>query len=187
MGIEGCNCSEFERRDGYISCESLMAGEISSLKDKPLPRDLFGMDQREYAVINAEEVDLKAIADKEARVGLFATSLVSLLASMVGVVFCLVIRNFALASVLLFLGGMSAGFLIYTSRRTESEKNKIRDIDDNRLARLRNKVGILEGKISDAREFKEDLIGARDFFKTKYDIYLCQRNKPSISSMFSRV
>jgi hypothetical protein len=171
MGIEGCDCSAFERREKYISCESLMAGEISSLKGKKLPRDLFDMDQREYAVIKAEEIDLEALEERRKRLGsdFFAMTTASFVASLV----CVVFRNFVPVFIFTGIGFMSAACFVITSmKRTPAEKNKIRDIDDNRLARLRNKVGILEAKINDVAESKEDLIATRDFFKTKYKIYL---------------
>ena len=51
MVLENCRCCEFDRRDGYVPCESLIAGEISSLKGKPMSRFLVEMDNREYEII----------------------------------------------------------------------------------------------------------------------------------------
>ena len=180
MGIEGCDCSEFERREGYISCESLMAGQISSLKDKPMSRFLVEMDQREYEVIKIEEADLKAIKDKvwkELPKPLITYSLLALVVSIIGVYTGFRISNFPLFFLSNFIAGCVFG-VIFEDMRMEYGGKKIRNIDDNRLARLQNKVTVLEDKIATENEFKEQFRVAKDFFKAKYDIYLGQRNRP---------
>jgi len=158
-----------------------MAGAISSLKGKSLSRDLFDMDGRECAVIKAEEAELKTIAHKRNHKTLTfptAMALMSLLSEIISVVVFLIFRNFAISGGLLGIAGVFVGFSLYgMSGRTKAEKNKILDIDDNRLARLRNKVGVLEQKIGSAGESEKDLIAARDFFKTKYESHLVLLNK----------
>jgi hypothetical protein len=175
MGIEGCDCSEFERREGYISCESLMAGQISSLKGKSMSRDLTEMDQREYVVIKGEEADLKTVRENEwknVHVPFRENCLTGLVASIIGVVCGVIFNSYPLlaASTIGVIGSLLS--LIISGDPTEAQVYTIRDIDDNRLARLRNKVAVLEVKIETANECKEELRSARDFFKTKYDLYL---------------
>jgi len=181
--FEGCDCSAFERRDGCISCESLMVGEISSLQGKRLPRDLFDMDQREYAVIKAEEFVLKRLSDEEDRQVLVVGGSLLLCASLVIAAVCLAFRNVFAATISFGVGTLS-GVVSMVAKPTAAKKNKIQDIDDNRLARLQNKVGVLERKIAVTNdESKEDLIAAKDFFKTKLKIYLARKQTVS-SSLF---
>ncbi|HEX4840476.1 MAG TPA: hypothetical protein VFU89_08560 [Rhabdochlamydiaceae bacterium] len=181
--FEGCDCSAFERRDGYISCESLMVGEISSLQGKIVPRDLFDMDKWEYAVITAEEIALKRLSDEANRQVLVVGGSLLLCASLVIAAVCLAFGN-VFAATISFGVGMLSGVVSIVANRTEAKKNKIQEIDDNRLARLRNKVGVLERKIAVTMdESKEDLIAAKDFFKTKHEIYLARKIK-RCSSLF---
>jgi hypothetical protein len=174
MDIEGCDCSEFERRERYIPCESLMAGEISSLKGKLLSPDLIGMDQREYEVIKIEESELQALKLKERNEIEWPRSRNCMMLFVLSLVVAF-IKPLAPLGVFGMLFAV-AGYLLGTD--SSSVPHKIRDIDDNRLARLQNKVGVLEAKIPTENEYKEQLRAAKDFFKTKYDIYLGQRNRP---------
>ena len=173
--FEGCDCSAIERREGCIPCESLMVGEISSLQGKRLPRDLFDMDQREYAVITAEEIALKRLSDEANRQVLCVASSLILCVSLVIGAVCEILGNRG-AAIISFGVGVLSGVVSIVANRTEAKKNKIQDIDDNRLARLQNKVGALERKIAvTIDESKEDLIAAKDFFKTKHEIYLARK------------
>ncbi|HUD01999.1 MAG TPA: hypothetical protein VMR37_06705 [Rhabdochlamydiaceae bacterium] len=180
MDIESYDFSEFERREGCIPCESLFAGQVSSLKGKLMSPDLIAMDQREYVVIKSEEAELKALQNKEwnARIPYISGYLIALVASIVGVV----AGNDCNNSPISVFSGFSGVFflikLIGSGGASTEQYNKIRDIDDNRLARLRNKVEVLEDKMLTANEFKDEFRSAKDFFKTKYDIYLGQRNRP---------
>jgi len=181
MEIEGYDCSEFDRRDHCIPCESLMASQVSSLKGKPISSFLVAMDQREYEVIKIEEAELKAVQDKEWKSvskPMINISLLALALSVIGIFISVNLRSFGFFTLAAF--GMVGSLLWGVAGCFHSVKaqEKIRDIEDNRLARLQNKVGVLETKIEPESESKEEFRVAKDFFKTKYDIYLGQRNRP---------
>ncbi len=173
MDIEGCDCSEFERREGYIPCESMMAGQVSSLKGKLMSPDLIGMDQREYEVIKIEESELQALKLKERNEIEWPHSRNCMIFFVASLVVAAIKPVAALGTLGMLLA--VAGYWLGSDRSTVP--HKIRDIDDNRLARLQNKVGVLEGKMVNNAHNDEYRV-AKDFFKTKYDIYLGQRNRP---------
>jgi hypothetical protein len=181
MDIENCDCSEFERRGGYIPCESLIAGEISALKGKSMSPDLIQMDGREYEVIRIEEAELKAIKENEwknVHRPEKRKSVMLLVASIVGMVVGGLVDSFVVIALTGLAGALACLALLVSGKSTAAQHNKIQDIEDNRLGRLRNKVEVLEGKMATAKEFKEDLEAAKNFFKTLYDLYLGQRHRP---------
>ena len=181
MEIEGYDCDDFERRAGCIPCESLIAGKISSLKGRPMSQDLFEMDQREYAVIKQEEAELRAVRAKDwkfVQKPAIINTLMVLVASIVGVVAGLHFDSFAL----FFLSGLLAfGNLIFLIGIVGGvggrAPDKMLEIEDNRMARLQNKVSILEDKMTHANGNDQYRV-AKGFFKTKYDLYFAQRNRP---------
>jgi hypothetical protein len=158
-----------------------MAGEISSLKGKSMSRDLTEMDQREYVVIKGEEAELKTIKKNEWENfyrPYINNCLMFLVASVVGGIASGFFGSGFLFAASLFTGIASLVGLILSGGSSFAQNNKIQDIEDNRLGRLRNKFEFLESKISTANEFKEELRSAKDFFKMKYDLYLGLRHRP---------
>jgi hypothetical protein len=181
MEIEGCDCSEFERREGYIPCESLIAGQISALKGRLMSPDLIEMDRKEYEVFKIEEADLKTFINlewKNVQQPQIKISQMLLVASMIGLYFGITLDRFAISCLSVAVGIISVLRMLTSGVPTLAQYNKILDIDDNRLSRLRNKVEVLDAKISTASESKEELRSAKDFFKTKYDLYLGLRHRP---------
>jgi hypothetical protein len=158
-----------------------MAGEISSLKGKSMSRDLTEIDQREYIVIKNEETELKTLREIEWKTvhrPYIRNCLMFLVASVVGGIASGFFGSGFLFAASLFTGIASLVGLILSGGSSVAQNNKIQDIEDNRLGRLRNKVEVLDTKIPTANEVKEELRSARDFFKTKYDLYLGLRHRP---------
>lgn len=185
MEIERCDCSEFERREDLIPCDSLMAGQVSSLKGKPMSSFLVEMDQREYEIIKSEEAQRKAVRNavwENVSKPLMTKSLLVLVASIISLYASFqntsLTPSLSLAALSCFGILVSSIVFIITYENLGEKIVLDLDIDDNRLARLQNKVGVLEDKIATENEYKEQFRAAKDFFKTKYDIYLGQRNRP---------
>jgi hypothetical protein len=144
--------------------------------------DLIGMDQREYEVIKIEEAELKVLRDKNLSEleSVDRTFMMIAVASFIGLAAGSFFKSpiICVSSVVVMAGSVVFFIAGHILLHGVGEREKKRDIDDNRLARLQNKVGVLEDKIAPESEFKEQFRAAKDFFKTKYDIYLGQRNRP---------
>jgi hypothetical protein len=189
MEIEGCNCSEFRERDDLIPCKSLLVQEAPFFKGKSISQELAAMDQSEYQIIKAEEASL---VEKDlgviASIGLLINlvSLVGLVVGLVGLVVKLVFTNSSgqfgkicgLSIVGVFLGPMIAEPFVFSNEL--ERKRRMQEIYEDRLLRLINKSFTLKQKILKTEDpvIKEELTSARDFFKTKYIVYLAARNKP---------
>lgn len=182
MEIEGCNCSEFRERDDLIPCKSLLVQEAPFFKGKSISQELAVMDQAEYQIIKAEEASLEW--KNPGAIVIFGTliSLVSLVGLVVGLFFSNSREEFGkicgLSIVGVYLGDMIKMPFNYSIE--QERKGKILEIYDNRLLRLNNKSSTLKQKILKTEDplIKEELSSARDFFKTKYIVYLAARNKP---------
>jgi len=182
MEIEGYDCDDFERRAGCIPCESLIAGKISSLKGRPMSQDLFEMDQREYAVIKQEEAELQTVRENHwnfvQKPAMF-NSLMALVASVVCTIASFYFDHFGLGLLSGLVALLSICSVIGNAIDVVGGKvlPKMLDIEDNRMARLQNKVGVLDDKLAHANDNDQYRV-AKDFFKTKYDLYFAQRNRP---------